>query len=650
VLVTGGTEIAVAPDAAPSVAEPTLGDAGSGGDGSKLRFRWLPPVVCFVIYAVLSILVYGASHSIGSGLITGVRTQDQIQQIWFLEWGYNALIHGHNPFFTQLQNYPVGINLGINTSMLALGVIFSPITALFGPIVTWNVLMRLALLLSAMSMCLVLRRWTSWWPAAFVGGLLYGFSGFTVFFSLGYLFLIFAPLPPLLFLLLYEIFERQRWRPVRTGVLLAVVCVVQYLISSELLASTILIGGIACVIAIIAGRKQFSEKLPYLRKALVPAIVVGGVLMIYPVLFAFAGAAHLNGVPMLRKAHSDILGHFIPGPLLWFAPSAFKSLWKNFTVYFYSAPTYQGIPFLLAIVVITVWLRKRGIVLLAGVMAVIAFILSLGSSLEVHGHDYKGIPLPFAILAHLPITSGFAAGRFSLFVDLFGAGIVAIGLNVLHARITQSERPPWLIGYWRKAAAVVVVLVVVVVIAIPLLPKRDQRVAAADTSSFFTSPAAQAIPAGSVVLTYPYPTAPTKASLLGSRNVAAVGDPLLDQAVSGMNFDLIGGYGWVPGTKRFTPSPSPLQPKSVETLFNVSFAGSASPAERRILSKSDLTADLRKFLRKYHVGTVLVLPVGVDPANVVKHMTEAIGPPTHEQGITAWFDVQQKLASPPPPQ
>lgn len=609
--------------------------------------RWWPPAICVVLYLVLSIVLYGAFNSIGPGRIAGVRTQDQIQQIWFLEWGYHALAHGQDPLFTQLQNYPVGINLGINTSMLALSVLFSPVTALFGPIVTWNVLMRLALVVSAFSMCLVLRRWTSWWPAAFVGGLLYGFSGFTIFFSLGYLFLIFIPLPPLIFLLLHEILERQRWRPGRTGAALGLVCALQYLISSELLASTILMGAIAGVFSFVAHRKDLAQRRAYLTTAFIPALVVGGVLLAYPVLFAFAGPAHLNGVPRLRKARSDLLGHVVPGHLTWLVPSMFRSVWKNFTLYFYSAPTYQGIPFIVAIISIVVWLRKRPIVLLAGVMAGIAFVLSLGSSLDIHNHNY-GIPLPFALLAHLPITDGFAAGRFSVFIDLFGAGVVAVGLDEIHTRIERSGRPRWLTRAWRRGSAVVaatVVVVVSLVVAVPLLPRHSQDATPADVSSFFTSGSARAIPPGSVVLTYPYPTAPTGQSLFGSRDVATVGDALLDQAVSGMRFDLIGGYGWVPGPAEVTPRPSQLQPASVEILFNESFSGSATRAERLLLLHSDLTADLRLFLLRYHVGTVIVLPIGVHPETVIRHLTKAIGPPTHPRGVFAWFDVQRRLAS-----
>ena len=105
--------------------------------------------------------------------------------------------------------------------MSALGVIsppFPPITKVFGPVVTFNIALRLAPAVSASSMCLVLRRWTRWWPAAFFGGLLYGFSA-SMDAHLNYLFLTFAPLPPLIFLLVHEVVVRQSWRPGRRALL-----------------------------------------------------------------------------------------------------------------------------------------------------------------------------------------------------------------------------------------------------------------------------------------------------------------------------------------------------------------------------------------------------------------------------------------------
>ena len=77
----------------------------------------------------------------------------------------------------------------MNGSMLALGVAFMPITKLFGPVVTWNIFCVWQLQLRRLRCVSVLRRWTTWWPAAFFGGLIYAFSVYSSYLSL-YIFLI----------------------------------------------------------------------------------------------------------------------------------------------------------------------------------------------------------------------------------------------------------------------------------------------------------------------------------------------------------------------------------------------------------------------------------------------------------------------------
>ena len=54
----------------------------------------------------------------------------------------------------------------------------APVTWLFGPVASLNVALTLGPALSALAMFVLLRRWVTWQPAAFVGGLLYGFSPF----------------------------------------------------------------------------------------------------------------------------------------------------------------------------------------------------------------------------------------------------------------------------------------------------------------------------------------------------------------------------------------------------------------------------------------------------------------------------------------
>ena len=98
---------------------------------------------------------------------------------------------------------------------------------------------------------------------------------------------------------------------------------------------------------------------------------------------------------------------------------------------------YVRLPLLIGLIAIVVWLRKLRMVLFLGLMTAVALVLSLGATLYVDGHDTH-VPLPFIFLANLPFTDGIMATRFSLFVALFGASLLAIGLDELHRRLRQS--------------------------------------------------------------------------------------------------------------------------------------------------------------------------------------------------------------------
>ena len=536
--------------------------------------------------------------------------------------------------------------------MVALGTIFSPITALFGPIVTWNVLIRLAVVASAFSMCLVLRRWTTWWPAAFFGGLFYGFSAYVTF-NLVHLFLVFVPLPPLMFLLLHEILVRQRWRPVRTGAILGALCGVQYLISSEILVTTVLMGAIATVLYLIVRRPDLAAKWKYIKTSLASAVVVGGVLLVYPVLYTLLGAEHFNGAPQspatLTSQHGDLLSPIAPVATEWLSPVLLKSVFAQVSTT--GEALYLGLPLIVLMAATVVWLRHRLIVLFACAMAVVAFVLSLGQRLYVDGH-YTKIPLPFEVLAHVPLLRSLLATRFSLFTVMFVAGIVSIGLDELYWRVSCSNRPPWLAARWRGTAAASLPLALAGVMSLPLVASRAQPAAPSHVAPFFTSAGVDVIPEGSVVLAYPYPRSPQ----IGRAYSDLVDQVLLDQAVSHMRFKLIGGYGWWPGPDGMGASPDApsLEPLVVEDFFDSAFYGSATPAQSASpsgISSNDfrqfMTPALRQFMREHDVDTVIVLPLGKHPATVVSQVTAAIGPPVRSGGVTVWTHVKRRLADLP---
>ena len=74
-----------------------------------------------------------------------------------------------------------------------------------------------------------------------------------------------------------------------------------------------------------------------------------------------------------------------------------------------------------------------------------------------------------------------------------------------------------------------------------------------------------------------------------------------------------------------------------------SFYGFATPAQEKALVHADLTSDLRVFMRIYHVDTVIVLPLGQNPQDVISHITSVLGRPSSSGGITVWYHVQEQL-------
>ena len=203
---------------------------------------------------------------------------------------------------------------------------------------------------------------------------------------------------------------------------------------------------------------------------------------------------------------------------------------------------------------------------------------------------------------------------------------------------------------------------VVLVVAAHVAAKRHASHApATDVPDFFTSNAVEFHPArqcrARVSVSGPHEHRTSRSSALFSIGIS-LQNSLLDQAVAGMRYDLVGGSEWFPSPtgRDGTTAPAVLEPRSVQTLFDVALTGNETRTQRAVLSHGHLANDLRLFLRKYNVQTVLVvnrlvfsadqrsLPVG-RPAMVTNLVTAVIGQPISRGGVTVWFHVGQRLAA-----
>jgi hypothetical protein len=600
-------------------------DALPAGGGPRhardARRPWLVTAGVALVYLALSAVANGGAWTHGvAHTLQPSGGNDVAEEIWFLAQTPWVLLHGHNPFVNDWLNAPVGINLMDNTTMPLLGILAFPITFFFGPIATFNVLIDLAIFASAMSFFVMARRFVSWWPAAFVGGVAYGFSPFTAATANAHLFLLFQAVPPLVILCVDHFLRSGRSSPVRTGVALGLCFVVQFYVSTEAFAS---LAVMTCIAAVLGVAVVLRKHVPVDRRRTVTFVGCAAVVMVvgigYGAFVALAGPHHISGPAQPATAIAGItvdplglvvptidqhftLGHAVLGDSLVAARSPDWSIVFDSPV---ENGSYVGVPLLLALVLGGIVLRRKRIALFCSAMGAIALLLSFGSRLHVDGHR-TGIPLPFLVIAHLPLLDSSVAARWVTYFWLFAGLLLALVLDAAHGAVAADGR----LG--RYGGAVVSGLLAVVVL-LPLLPAWPYPTTPASVPSWFTS-GARSLPAGSAALVYPVASSSNDSSMLW-------------QAMAQMNFRMPGGFAVIPdadGTNTFNGDPSPLQ-QALADCEGGAAATSNFPA-----------SDVQAQLRQWHTETVAVVPTAPGAACATALFTGALGPPRRSGGVLLW--------------
>jgi hypothetical protein len=618
---------------------------------------------------VLALVVYWPVSPFSTRQVVTCGCYDVVEQMWFLAWTPHALVHGLNPFFTAALNVPEGANLATNTTMPLLGILASPITFTLGPVAAYNVLMRLALCASALSMCLVLRHYRLRFTVAFLGGLVFGFSPYMLTQGSLHLNLCFVPLLPIFVVALDNLVVRPAHSARRDGLVLGALATAQYFISSELLADVGVLMAIALLGLALRYPRQAVARLPRLAAgfgwALLPVVVLVG----YPFLFGLVGPVHYvknwqttNGDEQIKN---DLLSPLLPTSAQLLAPSRWSSVANGLVGGAAENGGYLGIPLVACWFASTLWaaLRRNGTALLLGITALVAFVLSLGPLLQVHGR-LTGVHLPFSLAAHVPLLELAVAARYSVLVVLCVVVCVGFAFDALWSGVepaTASRGAPALPGASSPAPpasarplnlpATVGAALLVVVTLLPLLPSRPIAHAAVKVPRLFRTGAVQSIPPGSNLLVYPYPIEQDDYSMLW-------------QAEAGFRFQLLGGYVLTP-LQTDPPSgagpggadtPQTLDPPIVQILFEEANAG--SPVT--VPPKPWATRQIEEFLRRYAVSTVVVdtdhdpappgsggLPPGISTANgepgaVARVFRAMFGKPVRSGPLLIWYDASTR--------
>lgn len=278
----------------------------------RVAHRYASDAAALAVFAIGAALLWHpllagglADYSIGNG-----ESNDPQIFIWGLAWYPYALTHGLDPLYTTLAFAPSGYNLAWSTTLPAPALALWPVTACFGPLVSFNLLCVIIPILSAYTAFALCRQVSQAPAASIAGGLVYGFSTYQRIeadhpnLALSFI----APLLVLLFLRRME----HRIGAMRYALLMAATLTIQFMISPEIFAIAIFFGAIAIGLGAWIGGGALRARLrtPVGESLLAIAIAVA---VLSPYLYRFFPSP-FGLSPIYNPAHcsSDLAGFLLP--------------------------------------------------------------------------------------------------------------------------------------------------------------------------------------------------------------------------------------------------------------------------------------------------------------------------------------------------
>jgi hypothetical protein len=361
---------------------------------------------------------------------------DVVLNVWFMRYAGIAVWHGHLPaLVTTALNWPHGINMMWNTSLLLPGIVLAPVTQLAGPVASLVVLLAAGFFLSAVSMYVVLRRWGAGISAAFIGGAFYGFSPGMRMAAVDHYHIQFAALAPLIVDALLRLVT-GRGRPVRTGVWLGLLAAAQLFTAEEPLVDTALAAALIIIVLAIANPSR-------IRAAVLPAAAGLGVAVAVALLICgralwvqFVGPVTEHSSPWQVSKYGNSLGDFVSAPagMVFHGRSALGGVTSVEDL------AYLGWPLLIVLAAATIYFWRDARIRVAGLTCLLLELLSLGGyTRHVGSWHLSAAALPWHWLAHLPLLDQALPNRLSIAADGAAAAVLAFSVDQLRQQLPAGR-------------------------------------------------------------------------------------------------------------------------------------------------------------------------------------------------------------------
>jgi hypothetical protein len=418
----------------------TATDAPAGRVRPQRPSRWLAwarpgaarELVILLGYVLAGILLTWPRTSYLTGRLPA--NTDQAQYVWSLWWVAHQVAHLGNPWFTHLQAAPGGTSLAYDTFMPLVGVLMTPVTLIFGPSASFNLLAIIVPGLACYLMFRLARLWLRTLTGAIAAGALFGLSTAFVFqdwwhlnIAIGALFL---PLT-------LEAAIRLRRRPTFSGgVRLGLVVGACPLVDQE---SAVMCLILSCLVLVPWLVRGFSR----LRVKVVAAAAATTAVIASPQLIAMVTAAESSEVSFpagaLKHGYvrygASLTGIFAPSPRVGNYGLGAVARWYQYRVPHEAVATFGVALSLLALIGLVAYWQRRG-TKLAGLLWLGGAALALGPTLAIGLHSYvpaavtwRGLRvsavLPYTWLMHVPGMTIFRESDRFILTGLIGAALLA---------------------------------------------------------------------------------------------------------------------------------------------------------------------------------------------------------------------------------
>jgi hypothetical protein len=320
--------------------------------------------------------------------------------VWSWQWWPYAIAHGLNPLYSAQIGAPSGYDLAWTTPTAAVAVLLSPVTELFGPVVSFNLALVLAAPVSAWVAFLAARQLTGRFWAALTAGAVYGFSWYEVAQTqVGHPNLCVVMMLPLM-VYLALLWRDGKLRSRSFVALLAVAMAIEFYIFDEAFFWMTVLGTALTLIGLLVARPAQRPEL--VRLAELAALAWAGAVVLASPYLVYA----LRHAPA-QFSRAQAL-HTVLDPRTLVAP------WPRLAL----------LVIALALALFA-WANRLTRLLVTGLVLVLA--LAVGPELVIDGH-VRG-PVPWGGLWHLPFAVSSEPVRFLIFANLLLAMILAVWLG-----------------------------------------------------------------------------------------------------------------------------------------------------------------------------------------------------------------------------